>query len=310
MNKKLQSDIMLLITAVIWGSAFVAQKAGAVLEPFTYNGIRMFIGGLVLIPVIFVFQKLGIGDDTGEKTEEEKAAEKKVLIKGGLCCGIVLCIASTLQQFGLYFDTDAGKAGFITSLYIVIVPILGILLKKKVRPIVWLCVVMGAFGFYLLTMAGKGSGFSLHTGELFVLLCAFAFSCHIMVVDHFSPKCDGIKLSCIQFLTVGVIGIVCMFIFENPVWADILDCWLPILYCGVLSSGVAYTLQVVGQKHAEPTAATLILSLESVFSVLFGVLVAGESLTLVEGIGCIVIFIAVIIPQLPSKEERLQAKQK
>lgn len=309
MNKKLQSDIMLLITAVIWGSAFVAQKAGAVLEPFTYNGLRMLIGGLVLIPVIFVFQKLGIGDDSGEKTEAEKAAEKKVLIKGGLCCGIVLCIASTLQQFGLYFETDAGKAGFITSLYIVIVPILGILLKKKVRPIIWFCVALGAFGFYLLTMAGKGTGFSLQTGDFFVLLCAFAFSCHIMVVDHFSPKCDGIKLSCIQFLTVGVIGIVCMFIFENPVWADILDCWLPILYCGVLSSGVAYTLQVVGQKHAEPTVATLIMSLESVFAVLFGVLVAGESLTLIEGIGCIVIFIAVIIPQLPSKEERLQAKQ-
>lgn len=310
MNKKLQSDIMLLITAVIWGSAFVAQKAGAVLEPFTYNGIRMLIGGLVLIPVIFVFQKLGIGDDAGEKTEAERAADKKVLIKGGLSCGAVLCVASTLQQFGLYFETDAGKAGFITSLYIVIVPILGLLLRKKVRPIIWFCVLLGAFGFYLLTMAGKGVGFGLQTGDFFVLLCAIAFACHIMVVDHFSPKCDGIKLSCIQFLTVGVVGIVCMFIFENPVWADIVDCWLPILYCGVLSSGVAYTLQVLGQKHAEPTAATLILSLESVFAVLFGVLVGGESLTLVESLGCVVIFVAVIIPQLPSKEERLQAKQK
>lgn len=130
-----------------------------------------------------------------------------------------------------------------------------------------------------------------------------------MVVDHFSPKCDGIKLSCIQFLTVGVISIVLMFLFENPVLADIIDCWLPIMYCGVFSSGVAYTLQVVGQKHAEPTVATLIMSLESVFAVLFGVLLAGESMSLVEGIGCIVIFIAVIIPQLPSKEERLQAKQ-
>lgn len=309
MNKKLQSDIMLLITAIIWGSAFVAQKAGAVLEPFTYNGIRMLIGGLVLIPVIFAFQKLGRGGDIVEKTEAEKAAEKKILIKGGLACGIVLCIASNLQQFGLYFETDAGKAGFITSLYIVIVPILGLLLKKKVRPIIWFCVALGAVGFYLLTMAGKGTGFSLQTGDFFVLLCAVAFSGHIMVVDHFSPKCDGIKLSCIQFLTVGVISIFLMFIFENPVLEDIIDCWLPIMYCGVFSSGVAYTLQVVGQKHAEPTVATLIMSLESVFAVLFGVLIAGESLSLVEGIGCIVIFIAVIIPQLPSKEERLQAKK-
>ena len=310
MNKKLQSDLLLLLTAIIWGSAFVAQKAGAVLEPFTYNGIRMLIGGLVLIPVIFIFKAMKKGDGSSEeKSIEEKEAEKKTLIIGGICCGIVLCIASTLQQFGMYFDTDAGKAGFITSLYIVIVPILGLFLKQKVRPLVWGCIAMGAVGFYLLTMAGKGSGFSLETGDFFVLLCAVAFSCHILVVDHFSPKCDGIKLSCIQFLTAGVIGIVCMFIFENPVWADIVDCWLPILYCGVFSSGVAYTCQVIGQQHAEPAVASLIMSLESVFAVLFGVLLLGESLTLIEGIGCVVIFIAVVIPQLPSKEERLASKK-
>lgn len=309
MNKKMQSNILLLLTAVIWGSAFVAQKAGAVLEPFTYNGIRMLIGGLVLIPVIFLFNRMGKDDAEDRKTDEEKQAEKKILITGGIACGVVLCIASSLQQFGLYFDADAGKAGFITSLYIVIVPVLGLFLKQKVKPVVWGCIALGAFGFYLLTMAGKGEGFSLHTGELFVLICAVAFSCHILVVDHFSPKCDGIKLSCIQFLTAGVIGIVCMVIFEEPVWADIVDCWLPILYCGVFSSGVAYTCQVLGQKHAEPSVASLIMSLESVFAVLFGVLLLGESLTLVEGLGCIVIFIAVVIPQLPSKEERLAAKK-
>lgn len=310
MNKKLQSDLLLLLTAIIWGSAFVAQKAGAVLEPFTYNGIRMLIGGLVLIPVIFIFKAMKKEDDSaGKKSLEEKEAEKKTLIIGGICCGVVLCIASTLQQFGMYFDTDAGKAGFITSLYIVIVPILGLFLKQKVRLLVWGCIAMGAVGFYLLTMAGKGGGFSLETGDFFVLLCAVAFSCHILVVDHFSPKCDGIKLSCIQFLTAGVIGIICMFIFENPVWADIVDCWLPILYCGVFSSGVAYTCQVIGQQHAEPAVASLIMSLESVFAVLFGVLLLGESLTLIEGIGCVVIFIAVVIPQLPSKEERIASKK-
>ena len=309
MNKKLQSDIMLLITALIWGSAFVAQKAGAVLEPFTYNGIRMLIGGLVLIPVIFIFKHINKDETVDQqKTEAEKQAEKRTLLIGGICCGLVLCTASTLQQFGLYFETDAGKAGFITSLYIVIVPVLGLFFGKKVRPLVWFCVALGAIGFYLLTMAGKGSGgLALSTGDLFVLICAVAFSCHILVVDHFSPKCDGIKLSCIQFLTAGIVGIVCMFIFENPVWADIVDCWLPILYCGVVSSGIGYTLQVLGQQHAEPTVASLIMSLESVFSVLFGVLLLGESLTLVEGVGCIVIFVAVIIPQLPSKEERLKA---
>ena len=167
MNKKLQSDIMLLITAIIWGSAFVAQKAGATLEPFTYNGIRMLIGGLVLIPVIFLFQKLGSKSDstTIRKSDEEKQAEKKTLLIGGICCGLVLCTASTLQQFGLYFETDAGKAGFITSLYIVIVPVLGLFFHKKVRPLVWGCVALGAVGFYLLTMAGKGSGSLCHAGE-------------------------------------------------------------------------------------------------------------------------------------------------
>lgn len=310
MNKKMQSNLLLLLTAVIWGSAFVAQKAGAVLEPFTYNGLRMLIGGLVLIPVIFLFKAINKNDMEDERSDEEKAAEKKTLLIGGICCGIVLCIASNLQQFGLYFDADAGKAGFITSLYIVIVPVLGLFLKQKVKPIVWGCIALGAFGFYLLTMAGKGEGFSLHTGELFVLICAVAFSCHILVVDHFSPKCDGIKLSCIQFLTTGIISLILMAIFETPVLSDIIDCWLPILYCGVFSSGVAYTCQVLGQKHAEPSVASLIMSLESVFAVVFGVLLLGERMTLVEALGCIIIFIAVVIPQLPTKEERLAAKNK
>lgn len=308
MSKKMKSNIMLLITAIIWGSAFVAQKAGTVLEPFTYNGIRMFIGGLVLIPVMLIFKKLGLGEDTSSLSEAEKKAASKTAIIGGLCCGIVLCIASNLQQFGLYFETDAGKAGFITSLYIVIVPILGIFIGKKVRPLIWGCVLIGAVGFYILTMAGKSTGFHLQTGDLFVLICAVAFSCHILVVDHFSPKCDGIMLSCIQFLTTGIVSMVLMAIFETPVLADIIDCWLPILYCGVCSSGIAYTLQVLGQKDAEPAVASLIMSLESVFAVLFGALIIGERLSLIEGLGCIVIFIAVIIPQLPSKEDRLEAK--
>jgi drug/metabolite transporter (DMT)-like permease len=310
MNKKLQSDLMLLLTAIIWGSAFVAQKAGAVLEPFTYNGIRMLIGGIVLIPVIFVLQKLnGNKKDDTTKTEADLKLEKKVLIIGGIVCGFVLFVASSLQQFGLYFDTDAGKAGFITSLYIVIVPVLGLFLKKKVRPIIWFCVALGAVGFYLLCIVGKTDQLTLQSGDFFVLLCSFAFSCHILVVDHFSPKCDGVKLSCIQFFVAGIAGLLCMAIFETPVLEDIIDCWLPILYCGVLSSGVAYTLQIIGQKNAEPTVASLIMSLESVFAVIFGVLLINETLTLYEGLGCIVIFIAVIISQLPSKEDRLKAKE-
>lgn len=309
MSKKMQSNIMLLITAVVWGSGFVAQKAGAVLEPFTYNGIRTFIAGLFLIPIIFILDKVnGNKKSMEEKTEEQLAAEKRNLLFGGLACGAVLCIASTLQQFGMFFDTDAGKSGFITSLYIVIVPILGLLLKKKVQPIIWFCVALGAGGFYLLCIAGKGTGFTLENGDFFVLLCAFVFSCHIIVVDHFSPKCDSIRLSCLQFLISGAIGMICMLIFETPVLAEILDCWAPILYAGIISSGIGYTLQVVGQKHAEPAVASLIMSLESVFAVIFGVMLLSESLTGFEIAGCLVIFAAVMISQIPSKEERLQAK--
>lgn len=304
MSKKLKSDILLLITAIIWGSAFVAQKAGTVLEPFTYNGIRMFIGGLVLIPVIYVFKKVNERKSiVAEHSDVKKASERRTLLIGGISCGVVLCIASTVQQFGMWLGTDAGKAGFITSLYIVLVPILGLFLKKRVRPLVWFCIAFGAVGFYLLTMAGKSTGFSLSKGDLLVLLCAFMFSCYILVVDHFSPKCDGIKLSCIQFLVAGAIGMIGMAIFEHPSLSAIVSCWGPILYCGVMSSGVAYTLQVVAQKDAEPATATLIMSLESVFSVLFGVLLLHESMTLIEVLGCVVIFIAVLIPQLPTKAD-------
>lgn len=306
MSKKMKSNIMLFVTALIWGSAFVAQKAGTVLEPFTYNGIRMLIGGLVLIPVIIIFDKMNKTPDT--RTIEEKKAANMHTLFGGICCGLVLCTASNLQQFGMYFDTDAGKAGFITSLYIVIVPIIGLFFKKKVKPIVWACIAMGVVGFYLLTMAGSDAGFGLSTGDLFVLLCAIMFAGHIVVVDHFIETCDGIKLSSIQFLTTGVISLILMAIFENPVMADIISCAGAILYCGVMSSGVAYTLQVLGQKDAEPATASLILSLESVFAVIFGALLLHEKMTPVELIGCVVIFIAVLIPQLPSKEERLQNK--
>lgn len=307
MSKKMRSNILLLITAMIWGSAFVAQKAGAVLEPFTYNGLRSIIAGIMLVPVILVLDRKNKNIEDG-KSIEEKASEKKYAIIGGIACGVVLCIAANLQQYGIYFDTDAGKAGFITALYIVIVPILGIFLGKKIRPVIWLCVALGAAGFYLLCMAGKGSGFTLQTGDFYVLLCAFAYSCHILVIDHFSPKCDGVKMSCIQFFVAGIICLVLMAIFDSPSLAAIIDCWLPIIYCGVFSSGVGYTLQIVAQKDAEPTVASLIMSLESVFAVIFGVILIHESLTVFEALGCIVIFAAVIISQLPSKEERLAAK--
>lgn len=299
MSKKMKSNILLLLTAFIWGSAFVAQKSGMdYIEPFTYNGIRTFIGGLVLIPVIIFFTK----KNNRQNETEEKVFDfekDKIAIIGGICCGLALFVASSLQQFGVSYTT-AGKAGFITTLYVVFVPILSLLLRKKVRPIMWICVALGAVGMYLLCMTD--ASFSLQFGDMLVLLCAVAFAVHILVIDHFSPKADGVKISCVQFLVSGVLGIICMFIFETPDLGNILACWLPILYAGVLSCGVAYTLQVVAQADADPTAASLILCLESVFAVISGAILLHESMSPRELMGCAVIFAAVIISNLPEKK--------
>lgn len=298
MNKRIISNILLLVTALIWGSSFVAQKAGTVLEPFTYNGIRTLVGGISLVPVILILSKVG-----KDKSAEAVPKDKKALIIGGIVCGTFLAIASNLQQFGMYFDADAGKAGFITALYIMIVPILGMFLGKRVRPLVWFCVLLGACGFYLLTIAGKGVGLTIEKGDLFILLCAVLFSCHILAIDHFSPKCDGVKLSCLQFFVAGGLCFIMMLVFESPSLSQILECWFPIIYAGVFSCGIAYTLQVVAQKNAEPTAASLILSLESVFAVISGAILLGERMTGYEILGCIVIFVAVILAQLPKNEK-------
>ena len=303
MSKKMQSNILLLLTAIIWGSAFVAQKSGMdYVEPFTFNGIRTFIGGLVLIQVIFFMEKKNPPE---EISREEKTKKNKELLIGGICCGLALFAASSLQQFGVSYTT-AGKAGFITTLYVVFVPIISVLLRKKVRPIMWLCVAMGAVGLYLLCMTD--ASFRLTFGDTLVLLCAVAFAVHILTVDHFSPKMDGIKLSCIQFLTVGIVSMVCMFIFEHPDIHAILDCAVPLLYAGVLSCGLGFTFQVVAQKHAEPTVASLLMSLESVFAVVFGALLLHETMSMRELSGCLIIFIAVIISQLPEKKPQKEGE--
>lgn len=310
MNKKLKGNLMLLLTALIWGSSFVAQRAGMDhIGPFTFNCIRSIIGGLVLIPVIALLRRPDLRDKVISEQEEtaaepDSATERKTLVTGGLCCGIVLFIASSLQQIGVVYTT-AGKAGFITALYIIIVPIMGLFIGKKVRPVVWLCVILSVIGLYLLCMK---DGFSLGKGDFLVLLCAIVFSLHIMVIDYFSPKTDGVKLSCIQFLVSGIISLIPMFAVETPVLSDILNCWVPILYAGVLSCGVAYTLQVVAQKDTNPTIAAMLLSLESVFAVIAGVIILHEHIAARELTGCLLMFAAIIIAQLPSREERLAAK--
>lgn len=305
----MQSNIMLLITAFIWGSAFVAQSAAMDhLGPFAFNGIRLIVGCIALLPAIYFLGKLG-GNKSKElpKTAAEKQIERKVLIMGGISCGMALFVASSLQQIGLSLGADAGKSGFITSLYIVIVPIFGIFLGKKVRPIVWLSVALGALGLYLLSIKGD---LTFETGDFFVFLCAFAFSAHILIIDHFSPKTDGVKLSCIQFLFSGIACLIVMCFTEIGTFtmADVWACAFPILYAGVMSSGVAYTLQILAQKHAEPSIASLLMSLESVFAVICGFLILNEVLNTREIFGCIIMFVGVILAQLPSKEERLMAR--
>ena len=289
----MKNNILLVLTALIWGCAFVAQSVGMdYVGPFTFNMARFLIGAIVLLPVIWFM-------DRQRKTGAEKGAGQKTLIIGGICCGIALAVASTLQQWGILFTT-VGKAGFITAMYIVIVPLLGIFIGKKVRPLIIGCVAIAVVGFYLPCMT---KSLRLGRGDFLVLLCAIAFSIHILVIDHFSPKVDGVKMSAIQFLTAAIISAVPTLLWEQPVFTEILQAWQPVLYAGVMSCGVAYTLQIIAQKNADPTVASLLLSLESVFSVLAGWVLLGQGLSLKELFGCVLIFCAVILAQLPEKKK-------
>ena len=297
MKKQAISAAELLLTAFIWGVAFVAQSVGMdYIGPFTFNCVRSIIGGLVLIPLVFILGKKTKADRTEEQTKEYK----KNTVIGGICCGVCLCVASNFQQFGI-MHTTVGKAGFITALYIIIVPILGIFMKKKVAPIVWVSSVIAVVGFYLLSISGQ---VSISKGDILVLICAVLFSVHILVIDYFSPKGEGVTISCIQFFTSGILCGIMMFLFENPQIKDILAAYLPILYAGVMSCGVAYTLQIVGQKNMDPTVASLILSLESVFSALAGWLILGQGLSGKELIGCALVFVAVLLAQMPQKSKK------
>lgn len=313
MKKQVISIGQLLLTALIWGVAFVAQSVGMeYIGPLTFNSVRLLIGGLFLLPMIFMFRKVKnvkteeseqeaeklVNDEEGMK-QQNKMYRKNTLL-GGIFCGILLATASSLQQFGIVYTT-VGKAGFITALYIVIVPILGIFMKKKAGPIVWLSSMIALAGFYLLSVSGQSS---INKGDILLLIGAVLFSFHIMVIDHFSPKGDAVVISAVQLLVSGVICAVGMFLFENPQLDRILDASVPILYAGVMSCGIAYTLQIVGQKNVEPTVASLILSLESVFSVLAGWLILGEKLSTRETIGCILVFGAVLLAQMPQKKEK------
>ena len=285
----LKSSFYLFMAAFIWGVAFVAQSVGMdYMGPLSFNGVRFLMGSAVLLPLVLFRRKQG-------RKEKKEPADTKVTWIGGICCGLALCAAALMQQFGIMYTT-VGKAGFITTLYIILVPFFGIFLKKKIPAMVWIGAFIAAVGMYLLCM---NEGLRLGKGDTFVFICAILFSVHILVIDYFSPKADGVELSCIQFLVAGIIGSVLALIFEQPKLSDFIAGIVPLAYAGILSSGVAYTLQVIGQKNMDPTIASLILSLESVVSMLAGWVILGQALTGRELAGCGLVFCAVILVQLP-----------
>ena len=288
--KNWKSPLLLLLTATIWGVAFVAQSVGMdYVEPFTFNGLRNLLGALVLLPVIYGM--------SGKKAAAVEKKDTRTLWLGGVLCGLCLCVASSLQQIGIQYTT-AGKAGFLTAMYIIMVPVFGLFLKKKCSPFVGISIVLATVGLYLLSIK---EGFNIGKGDIYVILCAVVFSMHILVIDYFAPKCNGVKLSCIQFLVCGVLCSVIALVVEEPTISGILAAWLPIAYAGVMSCGVAYTLQIIGQKGLNPTVASLILSLESAISVLAGWLLLHQTLSAREIIGCMIMFAAIILAQLPAK---------
>lgn len=292
MKQQIKSSLILLLTATIWGVAFVAQSVGMeYIGPFTFNAIRCVLGGMVLIPVILVLKKK---KEIGAENQEKE--DKKTLWMGGIACGVILCIASNLQQFGI-MEASVGKSGFFTALYIVMIPVIGIFIGKRPEIKLWFCVALAVVGMYLLCM--KDGSFTIERADVMLLLCALAFSFHILVVDYFSPKVDGVKMSCIQFFVCGVLSAVGMLFTETPDISNIQAAWLPLLYAGLLSCGVGYTLQIVGQKGINPVIASLIMSLESVISALAGWVILGQVLSPKEILGCILMFVAIIITQIP-----------
>lgn len=296
MIKNLKGSIILLITALIWGTSFVAQSEGMKhIQPFTYNAIRTLIGGIVLVPVILIFKTIA------KRSSDYQKVDVKITLIGGVFCGIALFVASSFQQVGIVYTT-AGKSGFITALYVIIVPLIELLLGRKQGRKIWLCVIMAIAGFYLLCINGD---FSINFGDALTLACAVFFAVHIIVIDRFLERgADGMVMACVQFFAAGLIMTVCMLLFETPRLDKIYIAGFSILYAGVMSSSVAYTMQIIGQRYTAPTIATLIMSLESVFAVLSGWLILGEQLSLKELSGCCLVFAAVIISQVSLPERK------
>ena len=303
-KNRLKGIAMLTLCAMIWGSAFVAQSTAMDhVQPFTFQATRSFLGALVLLPWILVRRKKKMATKS----------DPKLFWKVGLSCGVTLCIACCLQQFGVYYNdlaaelagtaTDGavvGKAGFVTALYILLVPLFGLFFKKKVGGNVWVGVGLALFGLYLLCMTGKTVP---DFGDILVFGSAIFFAIQILIVDSYIDRVDGVELSCFQFFVVGVLSAVAMFMFETPSVSAICDAWVEILYAGAMSSGIAYTLQILGQKYTPPTLASMLMSLESVFAVLAAALLLGQIPTWIQVGGCVLMFAAIVLAQLPEKKK-------
>lgn len=293
--------LLLLLAAFFWGTTFVAQSIGAdYVGAFTYLAGRSWIAVVFLTPIIRVMDKFA--DKRGiDNRRPKNAADRKQLAIAGILCGASLCVASAAQQTGMAYTT-ASKAGFITALYVILVPIVSIFFKKKPSAHIWICVAASLVGMYLLCMTTDS--FSLSKGDAFVLASACLFTINIMVIDHFSPLVDGVRLSRIQFLTVAVLSTIIMLIAEHPTADAVVKAFFAILYAGIFSSGIAYTCQILGQRDVDPTVASLVMSLESVFSALSGWLVLGERLTGRELAGCVLMFAAIIFSQIEFKGKK------
>lgn len=303
MRAQTRNSLLLMLCALIWGMAFVAQSVGSGMGAYAFLAGRSWLAVLVLLPTVWAFDALHRRQgkpDGRPKTPQERRS----LLKAGVVCGTFLFAASAAQQIAITLDPSTAKAGFLTAMYVVLVPVFGLALGRRGNTRLWLSMCIAVVGLYLLCMQ---SGFgSIRGSDLILMLCAVLFAFQIVAVDHYAPQVDGVRLSLWQFVTVALESTLMSFLLETPAWADFTANALPILYCGILSSGVAYTLQILGQRELNPAVASLIMCLESVFSALGGWLILRQSLSLREGLGCALIFAAVILAQLPLGQSTAQ----
>ncbi|MBQ9761046.1 MAG: DMT family transporter [Clostridia bacterium] len=295
-RKQLRGAILLLLTAFIWGVAFVAQTVG--LESvgvFTFSGVRMLLGAAALLPVILIRDRITARKMTVEQLTERKKNDKRTMLYGAIL-GVVFCVASNFQQYSL-LSSSPGKVAFITAIYIFFVPLLGLFLGKRVPLLTWICIALGGVGLYFLCINPAELG-AINHGDILALICSIAFAVHILLIERFAPNADGLKLSFVQFVVGGLIGCILMFIFEDPNWNAIIEAAIPLLYAGVMSCGVAYTLQIIGQKYTESALASLIMCMESVFAVLAAAILLSDVMSARETIGCVIMFVAIALPNV------------